>query len=356
MEYLVCKILKHRENESKSKANASGSIDSDEDETYPEQSASGPSSAKSRQVTRQSHQRQTMKRVRSFNAEAERGSKRPKHCPEVICPRLCLVARLQLTSEKMSRDHLNLQTKSGLSEPATAGTSRLQSQSDGASHNDRSSTLYALAARSGQEAASKRQRIARLANTQALGSNTLPASAAPSHASDGNDAAGQTTVRVTPPNPAKPSTANVLTGPVRLTTNRNRSDKPSQLPEGIMMLIYIERNDEEARGVGASNVEGVATTRSLFKAVHDHAAQLLGADEIIVRVDVKQLSALPASEELMASFMMRPKMVRSGRDQSWEHLLRGLRDRAVETGVSVEMKLKATVLIGKAGEQSPRYP
>jgi hypothetical protein len=96
--------------------------------------------------------------------------------------------------------------------PASVSTLRPQGRSDGASHSNQLSaqdhhaspaSLYAVAARTGQEAAYKRSRIAELANVSAQESESNT-SAASSQASDGNDDAGQTTVRATPLDRAKP--------------------------------------------------------------------------------------------------------------------------------------------------------
>jgi hypothetical protein len=75
-------------------------------------------------------------------------------------------------------------------------------------------------------------------------------------------------------------------------------------------------------------------------------------NETIVRVVVKRLSASSNSKELMAGFIMTPGASQIGKDQSWEILLANLRDRSVETGVCVKMKLEATATIGRAVEES----
>lgn len=50
----------------------------------------------------------------------------------------------------------------------------------------------------------------------------------------------------------------------------------------------------------------------------------------------------------MAGFIMTPKASQSGKEQSWELLLKELRARLVEAGVCVKMNLEATVLIRRA--------
>jgi hypothetical protein len=244
--------------------------------------------------------------------------------------------------------------------PASVSTLRPQGRSDGASHSNQLSaqdhhaspaSLYAVAARTGQEAAYKRSRIAELASAQESESNT---SAASSQASDGNDDAGQTTVRATPLDRAKPRKGNIMTDSSDTTTDQPRSEKLSQLTEDIIMILYMKRTNEESEVVGALNLEGVTMTRGLFTAVQDCIVELMAAHEAVVRVDVKRLSASSTAEELMVGFIMTPKASQNGMDQGWELLLDDLRDRSVETGVRVKLKLEATVSIGKAAEEKSR--
>lgn len=114
------------------------------------------------------------------------------------------------------------------------------------------------------------------------------------------------------------------------------------------MIIAMERNNEETDVVGAVNLEGVTTTYGLFTAVQDCVVELMETDEVVVRVDVKRLSASPTTEDLMVGFIMAPKASQSGTSQSWEVWLKKLRNRAVETRVSVKMELEAIILIGRA--------
>ena len=244
--------------------------------------------------------------------------------------------------------------------PASVSTLRPQGRSDGASHSNQLSaqdhhaspaSLYAVAARTGQEAAYKRSRIAELASAQESESNT---SAASSQVSDGNDDAGQTTFRATPLDRAKPRKGNIMTDSTDTTTDQPRSEKLSQLTEDIIMILYMKRTNEESEVVGALNLKGVTMTRGLFTAVQDCIVELMAAHEAVVRVDVKRLSASSTAEELMVGFIMTPKASQNGMDQGWEVLLDDLRDRSVETGVRVKLKMEATVSIGKAAEEKSR--
>jgi hypothetical protein len=149
--------------------------------------------------------------------------------------------------------------------PASVSTLRPRGRSDGASHSNQLSaqdhhaspaSLYAVAARTGQEAAYKRSRIAELANVSAQESESNT-SAASSQASDGNDDAGQTTVRATPLDRAKPRKGNIMTDSSDTTTDQPRSEKLSQLTEDIIMILYMKRTNEESEVVGALNLKGV---------------------------------------------------------------------------------------------------
>ena len=333
--------------------------------------------------------RSTLKRARLPDLEAEQSSKKKKHSPEVNCPRPLPLVKLKLTRVKISPDTQHSRQGSLASGPDSAkslpprglsdGTSRSERPStstrsrhvlrsarrravredseetekadmppshqsrDYSTQNGRSAGQPAPSLPTQQERSSERLRVAEPANTRAAPS---------SQASESIVDAGQTAIRDAAPDRVESTAGETPTTSAHPTTDRPQCAMASKLTRDIIMVFSMERDNEEAEVVRAASLEGVTTTCGLFALVHDQIDEFVAAGEAIVRVGVKRHSASPTTKDLMAGFVMKPESSQSGKDQSWEMLLKEMQDRFVETGVCVRIKLEATVLVGKAVGES----